>query len=101
MRAFFSFSIFYKEARNTAITKLHEEQMIDAKLAARGIEDFFATRTRSLSSLSKMDEIIGNDAAGKRCMKLFYEANQDQIMSITRLGERGVILYNFPSGSPV
>ena len=97
----FLFNIFYKEAKNTAITKLNEEQMIHAKQAARGIEDFFATWTRSLDSLSKMDEIIDTDAFGKRYMKLFYEANQEQIRSITRLDERGVILHNFPQSSSV
>ena len=93
----FLFNSFYKEAENTAIAKLNEEQTIHAKQAARGIEDFFATWTRSLNSLSKMDAIIDNDAVGRRYMRLFYEANQEQIRSITRLDERGVILYNFPS----
>ena len=55
----------------------------------------------SLNSLSKMDEIIDTDAVGKRYMKLFYEANQEQIRSITRLDERGVIIYNFPQSSSV
>ncbi len=97
----FLFNVFYKEAKNTAITQLNEEEMIHAMQAARGIEDFFAMWTRSLNSLSKMDEIIDTDAAGKRDMKLFYEANQEQIRSITRLDERGVILHNFPSSRPV
>ncbi len=44
----FLFNIFYREAKNTAITKLNEEQMIHAKQAARGIEEFFATWTRRL-----------------------------------------------------
>jgi PAS domain S-box-containing protein len=97
----FLFNSFYKEAKKIAITKLNEEQMIHAKQAAQGIEDFFATWTRNLSSLSKMDEIIDNDAAGKRYMKLFYEANQEQIKSITRLDERGVIVHNFPISNSV
>jgi two-component system, cell cycle sensor histidine kinase and response regulator CckA len=97
----FLFHIFYEEAKNTAITKLNEEQMIHAKQAARGIEDFFATWTRDLNSLSKMDEIISTDAVGKRYMKLFYEAHQEQVFSITRLDERGTILYNFPSGNSI
>ncbi len=97
----FLFNIFYKEAKNTAITKLNEEQMIHAKQATQGIEDFFATWTRSLNSLSKMDEIIDTDAVGKRYMKFFYEANQELLRSITRLDERGVILYNFPISSSV
>ena len=97
----FLFSVFYREAKNTAISKLNEEQMIHAKQAARGIEEFFATWTRSLNSLSKMDEIVDTGAVGTRYMKLFYEANQEQIKSITRMDERGVILQNFPSSSSV
>ena len=97
----FLFNIFYEEAKNAAIAKLHEEQMIHAKQTARGIEDFFETWTRSLISLAKMDEIIDTDAVGKRYMKLFYEVNQGQIRSITRLDERGIILYNYPSTSSV
>ena len=97
----FLFTIFYRETENTAIAKLHEEQLIHARQAARGIEDFFATWTRSLISLSKMDEIIDNDAVGKRYMELLYEANQEQIMSITRVDERGVITYDFPQSSSV
>ena len=75
--------------------------MIHAKQAARGIEDFFATWTRSLNSLAKMDEVIATDAAGKRYMKLFYEANREHIKSITRLDERGVILHNYPLAGSV
>jgi two-component system cell cycle sensor histidine kinase/response regulator CckA len=91
------FNSFYKEAKNIAITNLNEGQMIHAKQAARGIEDFFATWTRSLNSLSRMDAIIDNNTVGKRCMELFYETNYEQVRSITRLDERGVIIYNFPS----
>ena len=44
--SFFLFDSLYKEAGKTAITKLNEEQMIHAKLAAGGIKDFFTTWTR-------------------------------------------------------
>jgi len=97
----FLFYSFYKEAKNSAITKLNEEQKIHARQAARGIEDFFATWSRNLNSLSKMDAIIDNDAVGKRYLKIFYGANQEQIKSITRLDESGKVLYNFPSSSSV
>ena len=97
----FLFDIFYTEAKNTAITKLNEEQRIHAEQAARGIEDFFATWTRNLSALAKMDEVMDNGAVGQRYLKLFYEANQGQVMAITRLDERGVIIHNFPTSSSV
>ncbi len=97
----FLFNSFYMEAKNAAIAKLNEEQTIHAKQAARGIEEFFATWTRSLSSLSKMEAIIDTDAAGKRDIELFYEAHREHLRAITRLDERGVIIYNFPQISSV
>ena len=95
----FLFNIFYNDAKKTAIMDLNEQQTIHAKLAALGIEDFFANWTQSLISLSKMDDVIDTDAVGKRVMNLFYEAHQEQIKSITRLDERGVVAYNFPVDS--
>ena len=55
------------------------------------------TRTQSLDTPSKMDAIIDDDAVGKRYIRLFYEVNEGRIKSITRVDERGVILYNAPS----
>ncbi|MGO9690267.1 MAG: ATP-binding protein [Syntrophobacteraceae bacterium] len=97
----FLFNSFYMEPTNAAIAKLNEEQTIHAKQAARGIEEFFATWTRSLSSLSKMEAIIDTDAAGKRDIELFYEAHREHLRAITRLDEKGVIIYNFPQISSV
>jgi two-component system cell cycle sensor histidine kinase/response regulator CckA len=65
------FNFFYTEAKNTAITKLNEEQKIHASQATRGIEDFFTMWTRSLNALSKTDEIIDNSAVGKHHLELF------------------------------
>jgi len=90
------FNAFYKEAKDIAFTKLNDQQMIHAKQAAHGIQDFFGTWTGTLNSLSKMDEIIDTDADGKRYMKLLYEAHRDQIRSITRMDERGTIIHTVP-----
>jgi PAS domain S-box-containing protein len=97
----FLFGIFYTEAKNTAITKLQEEQRIHGEQAARGIEDFFTTWTRNLSALAKMDDVMDNNAVGQRYLNLFYEANQEQVMAITCLDESGVIIHNFPASSSV
>ncbi|MBA3015855.1 MAG: PAS domain S-box protein [Proteobacteria bacterium] len=87
---------FYDSAKTTAIRQLNDQQQIHAKQAAQGIADFFKTWTGILTSFSKMDEIISVDDNGKRYMALFYEAHQDQIKSITRVDEKGVILYTVP-----
>lgn len=90
------FNAFYREAEKTAIKKLNDEQIIHARQAALGIEDFFKTWTETLNSFSKMDEIINIDADGKRYIKLFSEAHHEQIRSITRMDEKGTIIHTFP-----
>ena len=97
----FLFNIFYKEAKNSAIEKLNEEQMIHAKTAVREIEDFFAMWTQRLNSLAMMDEIVDNNAAGKRNMKIFYYGNSRQIMAITRVNEKGIIINSIPQNSTI
>ncbi|MGC1391658.1 MAG: ATP-binding protein [Bacteroidales bacterium] len=94
------FKLFYKEAKDTAVTRLNEEELIHAEQAARGIEDFFAISARNLSILARMGEIIDNDSIENNLLKLFYEDNQEQISAITRMDEKGIIKYCFPiSGS--
>lgn len=90
------FHAFYDETRRTAVEKLNEQQMIHAKQAARGIEDFFRTWTGILTSLARMDEIIDNDADGKRYMGLILESHHAQIRSLTRVDKSGTILYTVP-----
>jgi len=92
----FLFNIFYNEAKKSAIGKLNEEQMLHAKQAARGFEEYFATWSGVLTSLSRMDEIIAIDADGKKDMDFFYEAHKEQLRSITRVDENGMILYTAP-----
>jgi len=90
------FLTFYRDAKDVAVARLQEEQRIHARQAARGIEDFFATWTSILGAFSRMEEIIDVDANGRRDIKLFFEAHQEQIRSITRMDERGVILASHP-----
>jgi hypothetical protein len=90
------FYTFYYEAKKSAIERLYEEQMIHAKQAAKGIEEFFMIWTGTLTSLARMDEIINNDIDGKRYMWLIFESHRDQIKSVTRVDEKGTILYTVP-----
>ncbi len=90
------FVLIYNNAVKTAIAQLNNTQLIHAKQAARGIEDFFTTWTGVLSSLSKIDAVINADDKGRQYMSLFYEAHHDQIRSITRVNEHGRILYTVP-----
>lgn len=95
----FLFVIFYWQAEHTAIATVDAEEMIYDQQAARGVQDFFATWTSSLTSLGKMDDVIHIDPAGQRTLKLFYEANQERILTITRLDEHGVMVSDVPFNS--
>jgi PAS domain S-box-containing protein len=90
------FNLLYEKAKESAVTRLNDEQMIHARQAARGIEEYFATWTGILTSLSRMNEVINIDEAGKRQMELFYDAHREQIRSFTRMDEYGRILYTVP-----
>jgi len=90
------FYAFYDEARKSAVQRLNEEQMIHARQAARGIEEFFRTWTAILTSVAPMNEIINNDPEGQHYMGLLLEAHREQIRSVTRVDEKGSILYTVP-----
>ncbi len=90
----FLFYTFYSEAKNTAIRNTNETQMVHAKVAARGIEEYFSTWIGVLNALSKTDDIINNDTAGKNLIKLQYEAHHDEIISINRTNDKGIITYS-------
>ena len=95
----FIFEGIYQEAKNAAVTKLDQQEMIYARQAARGIEDYFATWTGNLSALSRMNTVVADDREGKAVLKLFYETNQTRIMEITRVDETGVIRDDFPDSN--
>lgn len=90
----FLFYNFYNEARKTAIKNINETQMIHAKLAARGIEGYFETWIGVLKGLSEIDDIINNDADGKRLMEVLYKTHIHEIAAITRVDENGIIIYS-------
>ena len=93
------FHSFYQDAKDAAVASLRIEQRIHARQAARGIEDFFASWTSILTAFSRMGEIVDGDANGRRDMKLLFEAHKEQIRSVTRMDERGVILASYPFGA--
>jgi PAS domain S-box-containing protein len=90
------FNLIYEKAKESAVNRLNDEQMVHARQAARGIEEFFATWTGILTTLSRMSEVVNVDEAGKRQMELFYDAHHEQIRTFTRMDENGTILFTVP-----
>ena len=92
----FLFTSFYNQAKQEAIKHINNEQLLHARHAARGIEDFFNNWTRTLTALSESSSVIKMDKAGKENIKLLYKANQERIRAITRVDAAGRIIYTFP-----
>ena len=97
----FIFEGIYQEAKSAAIAKLDQQQMIYARQAARGIEDYFAAWKGNLNALSQMRPVAEDDREGTAVLKLFYETNRARIMEITRVDEKGVIRDDFPDRNAV
>jgi C4-dicarboxylate-specific signal transduction histidine kinase len=95
------FEGIYEQAKNTAITELDRQEMIYARQAARGIEEYFATWTGNLTALSLMPAVAVDDPEGQAVLRLFYQTNQARIMEITRVDETGVIRDDFPDSAAV
>ncbi|PKN71098.1 MAG: hypothetical protein CVU52_08770 [Deltaproteobacteria bacterium HGW-Deltaproteobacteria-10] len=92
----FLFISFYNQAKQEAFNNIHNEQLLHARQAARGIEDFFNNWTLILKTLAEADSVIKMDKVGQEDVKLLFRTNQDRIKSITRVDATGKIIYTIP-----
>lgn len=92
----FLFTSFYNQAKQEVTNNINREQLLHASQAARGIEDFFNSWTRTLTALAESDTVINMDKAGKEDIALLHRVNQEMIRAVTRVDSRGRIVYTFP-----
>ncbi len=93
---FYFFHLIYTDAKNKAISELNSRQMIHAKQAGKGIEDFFDNLISSLTNISKSNNIIDLDDQGKRMMNFSLNIFSESVTAITRVDELGKISYTMP-----
>ena len=94
----FGFMIYstYKEVKTQTINEFNAHQMLLAKQAAKGIQDFFNHFYRDLRYLSGIDDIISVNDRGKELMEAFYNTNSGKIRAVTRVDKNGRIVYTIP-----
>jgi PAS domain S-box-containing protein len=92
----YSFYSVYQEVKKESIRQLNEQQMIYAKLAAKGIKEFFHGIYIELELLSETNNIISLNDNGKSYMKRYQESHEDDIQAITRADATGTIIYTYP-----
>ena len=86
----------YREVRNQTIAEFNIQQMILAKQAAKGIQNFFNNYYRDLNYLAQISNIIRFDDQGKALMQAYHTANSSEIRAITRVDADGRIVYTVP-----
>jgi len=86
----------YVEVRLKTIAEFNTQQMIFAKQATRGIEDFFDHCFHQLTSLSGISNIASFNDQGKNLMQSFHAANSHNIRAVTRVDADGRIIYTVP-----
>ncbi|MCD8491696.1 MAG: cache domain-containing protein [Geovibrio sp.] len=94
--AFAALYVSYAEVRKKSLEKLAERQMLLAKQAVTGIEEFFGSYTNMFMQYTLAPEMVNFDNEGKRLIRTLYTFNKRQFRAVTRYDENGIIIYTFP-----
>ncbi len=87
----------YEEVRKQTIHELKTRQVMHARQAAKGIEDFFEYHMNILKILSRQNHVIDFDSQGKMIMDDHFKIQQSgEIDGITRTDADGRIIYTLP-----
>jgi PAS domain S-box-containing protein len=95
LSAFFMASA-YRRARNDAIEQLYAQERILAEQATKGITEYFAYCRQLLEFLARSDDVAASTPAGERLLRDLFQAQGDNLLSLTRVGPDGRILYSYP-----
>ena len=90
------FHVIYSEVKEKTISDLNSRQLIFARQAGRGIEEYFSDLIIFLTKISESGHVISLDDQGRKEMDFALKTNREEIKAITRVDERGRILYTLP-----
>ena len=91
----------YNDLKNKTITEFNVQQALLAQQAADSIEKHFRHYLQDIESLSEIGPIAAMDGPGRELMQAFYTKHTHEILAITRVNERGRILYTVPFNKSV
>ena len=92
----FFFQTIYGETKQKAIDELNARQLIHAKQAKTGIENFFKNTIHFLNEMAESADIIDFSDNGRQQIDLALKIIPHEITSITRVDETGKIVYAAP-----
>ncbi len=89
----------YNDVKKETINQLNIEQLTHAKQAANGIQMFFGEYDVLLTYLVSQNSVINFDDNGKKLIDILYNSHAPEIQAITRIDEKGKIIYTIPNNS--
>ncbi len=90
------FYFLYKAEKERTIEELNARQLVHAKQAAKGLEQYIDSWLNQFSILAGDGEIVNLTPGGKKQIDSFYEARKNQLGSVVRVDEKGTIIYAPP-----
>jgi two-component system, cell cycle sensor histidine kinase and response regulator CckA len=94
----FGYMLFsvHEEVKQKTIDDFNGQQMILAKQAAKGIENYFKNYFQALTYLASFDDVILANQRGKKIISDFYNINSSKLNAITLVSNEGKIIYTVP-----
>jgi len=87
------FYFLYDAEKERTIDELYARQLIHAKQAAKGLEDYIVSWVNQFNLLAQNESVIKLSPEGKKVIDSFYEKEKDKIGSILRVNDKGIITY--------
>lgn len=91
----------YENLKVQTINDINNQQVIYARQAASGIEDYFNHTIHTLNFLAHHSDIINLNGSGRETLKNYQDLFSDKIKGITRVDARGSIIYTYPDSGSV
>ncbi|MEW6702959.1 MAG: PAS domain S-box protein, partial [Bacteroidota bacterium] len=89
----------YNDVKRETINQLNVEQLTHAKQAAKGIQIFFSEYENLLNYLAAQNSVIELDENGKQIINNFFYSHAFTLKAITRIDDKGKIIYTVPNNS--
>ena len=91
----------YEGVKERTIQNINNEQLIYAKQAATGLQDYFGNTINTLNFLSHYPSIINLDESGKQTLKNYQQLFSGEITGVTRVNAQGKIIYTYPDTAAI
>lgn len=93
---YFLFYFVYLDIKDRTINEFNKEQLITAQASSQGITSFFRSYTEELTFLARLKQVVDFNDESKKFLADYYESHKQMIETVTRVDNKGRILYTYP-----